>query len=66
MAGVKSFPFKDDLVKLGLSAKINKPEKITEKMADCISDYIKETIMVPGPESNQHGVATEGFQVPTK
>ena len=43
MAGAKSYPLKDDLVKLGSSAKINEPEKIIEKMADCISDYIKES-----------------------
>tara|TARA_R110002049_G_scaffold247333_1_gene421510 strand:+ start:9271 stop:10476 length:1206 start_codon:yes stop_codon:yes gene_type:complete len=43
MGKAKSFPSKEVLVKLGLSAKIREPEKIIEKMADSISDYIKES-----------------------
>jgi len=43
MCGEKSFPGKNDLVKLGNNAKIKGAEQIIERMADCISDYIKKS-----------------------
>lgn len=43
MAGAKSFPNKDALIKLGKTAKIKGAEEIIERVADSISDYTKDS-----------------------
>jgi serine/threonine-protein kinase HipA len=43
LCGAKSFPGKDDLIKLGHHAKIKGVEQIIERIADSISDYIKKS-----------------------
>lgn len=42
MAGAKSFPDRDTLIKLGQGAGIKKPEQVIEAMADKIQDYLAD------------------------
>ena len=51
MAGAKSFPDRETLIKLGQGAGIKKPEQIIEAMADQIQDYLTsaaELELMPG------------------